>query len=101
MISIRRENNSNVTEIHLGGQSFLFSYETLVAGYIPEIGEWRTVRKWSRTTEKHINWYIAGADPLLLTNDEKEALLQGAQFDIKPLERVLKQKEQKEQQTNK
>ena len=46
------------------GQEFLFSYETLVAGYIPEDidetcnGYWFVSEKYSQTTTRHIKKYL-------------------------------------------
>ena len=46
------------------GQEYLFSYETLVAGYDPadisetENGYWYVSEKYSQTTTKHIRKYL-------------------------------------------
>ncbi len=46
---------SNVTEITLANSvTLLFSYNTPVAVHIPGEGYYRTSKKWSVTTSKHI-----------------------------------------------
>ena len=51
---------SNMTELQSGDTRILFSYETPVAAYITGQGLYRTSKKWSRTTSKHINkWDMA------------------------------------------
>ena len=46
----------NMTELIFPGVSVLFSYETPVAGYKRTL--FKTERKYSRTTTKHINKYL-------------------------------------------
>jgi hypothetical protein len=52
---------SNMTEITLNdGSRILFSYQTPVAHYKPSAFLYRTSKKWSNTTTRHINkWDIA------------------------------------------
>ena len=51
---------SNMTELQSGDCRILFSYETPVAAYITNQGLYRTSKKWSVTTSKHIGkWDIA------------------------------------------
>ena len=50
---------SNQTLLTLGHNEVLFSYETPVAGYDERIGWFRTEEKFSQTTTKHINKYLA------------------------------------------
>lgn len=45
---------SNQTELHIDGAHILFSYETPVAAWI-DGAYFKTDKKWSRTTSKHIN----------------------------------------------
>ena len=52
---------SNHVVIHLNNDTeILFSYTTPVAGYTKELGWFRTDKKWSKTTSKHINQYLEG-----------------------------------------
>lgn len=52
---------NNMNEIILGdGSRILFSYQTPVAHYKPSEFLYRTDKKWSNTTTRHINkWDIA------------------------------------------
>jgi hypothetical protein len=52
---------SNMTEATVNNITLLYSYETPVAGY-DDAGAFRTDEKFSRTTSKHINQYLGGAD---------------------------------------
>ena len=54
---------SNMTEVELAdGTSVLFSYKTPVAACMGDgSGFIRTSRKWSVTTSRHINQWLAGA----------------------------------------
>lgn len=53
---------SNQTELHTnGGAVVFFSYETPVAAQLADGGFVYTSKKWSRTTSKHINQWLAGA----------------------------------------
>ena len=51
--------NQTLLEFDTGEQVF-FSYKTPVAGFIPGEGYIRTSKKWSSTTTRHINKYLAG-----------------------------------------
>lgn len=52
---------SNMTELELSNYArILFSYKTPVACYI-DGKYYRTAHKWSVTTSKHINKWLAGA----------------------------------------
>jgi len=51
---------ANQTEITLNDGTMVFvSYETPVAAFIPGEGVIKTEKKWSGTTSKHINQWIA------------------------------------------
>lgn len=51
---------SNQTEVELAdGTCVLFSYKTPVAALVPGKGWIRTAEKWSTTTSKHINRWLA------------------------------------------
>ena len=51
---------SNQTEVQLAdGTCILFSYATPVAALVPGKGWIRTATKWSTTTSKHINRWLA------------------------------------------
>ena len=51
---------ANQTEVQIGNNTVLFSYKTPVAAWTPE-GAIRTSKKWSVTTSRHINKWLAGA----------------------------------------
>lgn len=42
------------------GDKILFSYETPVAAYLPDVGFIRTEQKFSVTTSRHVNAWLAG-----------------------------------------
>jgi hypothetical protein len=51
---------SNQTQVSLAdGTEVLFSYSTPVAALVPGKGWIRTAEKWSTTTSKHINAWLA------------------------------------------
>ena len=52
---------ANQTEIEMDGKTVLFSYKTPVAAWIgngTEFGYFRTNKKWSVTTSRHINKWL-------------------------------------------
>lgn len=51
---------SNMTELDLGNKVILFSYSTPVAS-TDGIRYWKTEKKWSATTTRHINKWVNGA----------------------------------------
>jgi hypothetical protein len=52
---------SNMTELHFSGGVVLFSYRTPVACYLSGTMEtFKTAKKWSVTTSKHINKWLDG-----------------------------------------
>ena len=50
----------NMTEVRFGDNTMLFSYKTPVAVCIRGEGWYRTEKKWSVTTSRHINKWLAG-----------------------------------------
>ena len=51
---------SNMTEVESGGYTVLFSYETPVACHSTEEMKFlKTSKKWSATTTRHINKFMA------------------------------------------
>jgi len=52
--------SANMRTVSVGDVTVLYSYGTLVAGHVAGIGFFRTSKKWSVTTSKHINKWIAG-----------------------------------------
>ena len=52
---------SNTSEVVVKGTSILFSYSTPVAGW-DENGAFRTDKKFSASTSKHINKYLGGKE---------------------------------------
>jgi hypothetical protein len=57
-----RQIASNMTEVLVNGYTVLFSYETPVAALTPQ-GWVRTSHKWSQTTTRHINKWLAEHGP--------------------------------------
>jgi hypothetical protein len=54
---------ANMNEIELlDGKTVLFSYSTPVAYYDTSGGFYRTSKKWSATTSRHINQWLKGAN---------------------------------------
>lgn len=51
---------SNMTEVTTETATILFSYETPVAPCIKGDGYYRTDKKWSQTTTRHINKWLDG-----------------------------------------
>ena len=56
---------ANQTELHFHstGSIVFFSYETPVACFVPGKGIYRTEKKWSATTTRHINKFIERTNP--------------------------------------
>lgn len=53
---------SNMTVLYIGNTEVLFSYETPVAAFIPDEGHFRTDKKYSVTTSRHINKWLEGCN---------------------------------------
>jgi hypothetical protein len=81
---------SNMTTLTLNdGTEILFSYETPVAGRLSaassdnhpfphaqyRIGFFRTAKKWSSTTTRHINKYLEGCAADVVPQDQIESLV--------------------------
>jgi hypothetical protein len=67
---------SNMTEVTTDTLRVLFSYSTPVAAYSLTAGQfYKTSRKWSVTTTKHINKWLDGAGALEQPQEFFEALL--------------------------
>lgn len=69
---------SNMTEALIGSNRFLISYHTPVAAYIDGEGYFRTSRKWSSTTSKHINKWLQGVAAKEISQTDLEAMLEVA-----------------------
>lgn len=52
----------NMTEIHVGNVTVLFSYETPVACHVEGQGFFKTSEKHSSTTSRHISQWLNGAN---------------------------------------
>jgi len=65
---------SNQTELHTERATILFSYSTPVAAYVD--GKYiRTGQSYSKTTSKHINRWLAGAQAKTVPQTELDALV--------------------------
>ena len=63
----------NQTQNDIGqGVEVFFSYKTPVAAFIPGQGYIRTNQKWSRTTSKHINKWLDGANAVEVSQSQIE-----------------------------
>ena len=64
-----------MTELQLGNYTVLFSYETPVA-YQNHAGMLTvTSKKWSQTTSKHINKWVAGRNAQLVSQSVIDSLV--------------------------
>ena len=62
---------SNQTEIEFGNDiTVFFSYSTPVAAFIPGKGYFRTDKKFSQTTSKHINKWLEGETAKEIEHDK-------------------------------
>lgn len=69
---------SNLTEATTKGERILFSYETPVAYQSLKTGIYfKTTKKWSKTTSKHINAWLNGAEANELPQIEFDDLVKG------------------------
>lgn len=59
------------------GTEILFSYETPVAGFKPGTGYFKTDQFFSVTTSKHVNKYIDGIAPAILSQAQIEGMVNG------------------------
>lgn len=66
---------SNMTEVDFGAVRVLVSYETPVACYVDGEGYYKTEKKFSSTTSKHINKWLDGAATSLKPQDFFTGLL--------------------------
>ena len=65
---------ANQTQVTLANGTILFvSYETPVAAFIPGRGIVRTEKKWSNTTTRHINKWIANTAPRATVSFEDQS----------------------------
>jgi len=70
---------SNMTQLDLAdGTSVLFSYSTPVACYKINLGYFRTTKKWSQTTTRHINHWLDGREATQTEQVFFDNLVQGA-----------------------
>ena len=66
---------SNMTELDLGFAQVFFSYETPVAARLTDGSLVRTAERYSVTTSKHINKWLAGCDVFTVPQDRIDCLL--------------------------
>ena len=63
----------NQTEVTNGNMSILFSYNTPVAYVNHQLGKFfKTSKKWSKTTSKHINQWLDGSDASEISQEQLE-----------------------------
>ena len=69
---------ANCTELKTGNYLVLFSYQTPVAYRDLRTGKYyRTVKKWSRTTSRHISQWLNGQQAEEVGQDNLDQLIQG------------------------
>lgn len=68
---------ANMTELEIKGKRVLFSYETPVAYQnLDSVGNYyKTIKKWSNTTTRHINQWLGGNSAQLLDQSELDNLV--------------------------
>lgn len=67
---------ANMTEIELGGMRVLFSYKTAVAFEDTNNATfYKTEKKWSHTTNRHINQWLAGRHAYEIPQEELDRIL--------------------------
>jgi len=67
--------DKNMTELTFGKKVVLFSYETPVAGFTPDLGYVVTNEKYSKTTTVHINKWLEGVKPSVVPQSAIDSLL--------------------------
>lgn len=65
---------SNMVELETGELTVLFSYSTPVAAHTPD-GWFKTSKKWSPTTSRHINNWLGGKEAFERDQEFFEGLL--------------------------
>ena len=73
-LSIRPLGN-NQTVLTVGLNEIFFSYQTPVAGFVSGEGYFATSEKFSKTTTRHINSYLDGAEAKEMEQSQIETLL--------------------------
>ena len=65
----------NMNEVEIGNKTILFSYKTPVA-YHDEFGNYKTRKRWSVTTSRHINQWLRSynIDPVTTEEVDQEIL---------------------------
>jgi hypothetical protein len=56
------------------GYEILYSYSTPVAGWAPLIGNFKTNKRYSVTTTKHINKYLSGKEAIEMCPTDIESM---------------------------
>jgi len=67
---------ANMTQLNIGEYTILFSYRTPVAFHRSGSGYFKTEKKWSATTSRHINLWLHGANAESVPQDEIDAILE-------------------------
>tara|TARA_R110000737_G_C14260804_1_gene428477 strand:- start:46 stop:345 length:300 start_codon:yes stop_codon:yes gene_type:complete len=72
----------NQTEITTGDRTVLYSYDTPVVVHVSGGGYFRTVKRHSVTTSKHINKYIGGATYTGVSQATIDGMADGAPINV-------------------
>ena len=64
------DKESNYLVLSVDNVELLFSYDTCVAGYTPDYGNFKTDKFHSKTTSKHVNKYLRNKAWETIENDK-------------------------------
>jgi hypothetical protein len=68
-----RQIASNMTEVEIDNVTVLFSYKTPVACHVEGEGYYRTACRWSQTTTRHINKWLANMRPVDAVKEREQS----------------------------
>ena len=71
---LQRQGKTNAIEVDKGDRVVLFSYSTAVAVLVKGNGWYRTAQKYSGTTSRHINKWLAGVEAKTVSQAEIDRL---------------------------
>ncbi len=66
---------SNQTLVQIHNQEYFFSYDTCVAGRDDSGDYWKVDHKYSNTTSRHVNSYLNGQTPELVSVSDVELVM--------------------------
>ena len=95
---IKLGNNETLIKVNQGKMELLFSYNTCVGGR-DEFGFFKSSTWHSRTTTKHINKYLNGANARLMSQStlDKLGILNVEDYDLELFSQPIKVESKKEE----